>query len=351
MQLKPIDQQVVVLVGASSGIGRETALQFARRGARVVVAARSAPGLQSLVQEIRGAGGSAAAVTADVAELDQVQAIAERAVAEYGRIDTWVHLAAVALYATFVQTTPEEFKRVVDVNLMGQVYGAMVALPHLRRAGGGALIHVSSVEAKRAFPFHSAYAAAKHGVDGFVEAMRVELQREGVPVSVTQILPASINTPLFTKACTKIGVKPMGAPPIYQPNVVADAILYAAEHPVRDVIVGGSARAIIQGQQLSPALMDAVLARVGFEAQMTDEPRGEDTPNNLYEPVPEYDRVEGDFSDQARPVSLYTSLQTHPQLRNVMLAGALLATAAMLQSRTARQGDGSSSRFAVRGSQ
>src|SRR3712207_2602306 len=164
MQLKPVEEQVVVLMGASSGIGRETALRFAKRGAKVVVSARSEQGLDSLVDEIRRGGGGGLAVPAEVTDFEQVKAVADRAVEEYGRLDTWVHLAAVGLFATFEQTTPEEFERVINVNLMGQVYGAMAALPHLKREGRGALIHISSVEAKRSLPFHSAYAASKHGI-------------------------------------------------------------------------------------------------------------------------------------------------------------------------------------------
>src|SRR5215207_5873309 len=180
MRLKPIDQQVVVLMGASSGIGRETAIRFAKRGAKVVVSARDTEALGSLVDEIRRNGGEALAVPADVADFEQVKAVADRAVEEYGALDTWVHLSGVGLYATFDQTEPEEFKRVINVNLMGQVYGAMVALPHLKREGCGTLIHISSVEAKRSAPFHSAYTASKHGIDGFLESLRVEVETRGM---------------------------------------------------------------------------------------------------------------------------------------------------------------------------
>src|SRR3954453_13441099 len=184
MQLKPVGEQVIVVCGASSGIGRATARRFGRCGAKVVVSARSAPGLASLVEGIRTAGGEATAVTADVAEFEQVQRVADTAVERYGRLDAWVHLAAVGLYATFEQTSPEEFRRVIQVDLLGQVYGAMAALPPLRRAGGGALIMVSSIEAKVALPYHSAYAAAKHGVHGFLEGLRIELEAEGAPIQV-----------------------------------------------------------------------------------------------------------------------------------------------------------------------
>jgi NAD(P)-dependent dehydrogenase (short-subunit alcohol dehydrogenase family) len=322
MQLKPVEEQVVVLMGASSGIGRETALRFAKRGAKVVVSARGMEGLNSLVEEIRGKGGQATAVPAEVTEFEQVKAVADRAVEEYGRLDTWVHLAAVGLFATFEQTTPEEFKRVVDVNLMGQVYGAMAALPHLKREGRGALIHISSVEAKRSFPFHSAYAASKHGIDGFLEALRVELRHEGWPISVTQVMPGTINTPFFDKGRTKLGVKPVGVPPIYEPETVANIILYAAENPARDLVSGGAAQMMIINQRLSPRMVDAILAtRAGFSPQMTEEPRSEDDPDNLYAPIRGHDTANNGFRALSR--SLYNWLQMHPTVKR----GAAVATA------------------------
>ncbi|MDF5729225.1 MAG: SDR family oxidoreductase [Rhizonema sp. PD38] len=300
MQLKPINQQAVVVVGASSGIGRNAALQFAHRGAKVVVAARSQPGLESLVEEIRGLSGQATAVVADVTEFEQVKAIADRAVEEYGRLDTWVHNAAVEIYAPFEVTTPEEFKRLIDVNLMGQVHGAMVALPHLKREGRGALIHVTSVEAKRSLPLQSAYAASKHAVNGFLESLRVELMSEKLSISVTEIMPAGINTPLFNKARTKLGVKPMPTPPIYDPSLVAKAIVEAAEHPKREVIVGDAGKLILLAQRISPELVDAYMLQSGFDSQHTNEPKSENAPSNLFEPISGYDKIQGDFGDQAR---------------------------------------------------
>jgi NAD(P)-dependent dehydrogenase (short-subunit alcohol dehydrogenase family) len=332
-QLKPVEEQVVVVMGASSGIGRDTALRFANRGARVVVSARGEKGLNSLVEEIRHDGGEAVAIPADVAEFDRVKAVADGAVEEYGRLDTWVHLAAVGLYATFEQTTPEEFQRVVDINLMGQVYGAMAALPHIKREGRGALIHVSSLEAKRSFPFHSAYAAAKHGIDGYLEALRVELKNEGLPISVTQVLPGTINTPLFDKARTKLGVKPVGIPPIYKHNVVTDVILHAAEHPARDLVAGGAAQVMILNQRLSPRLVDAILAtRVGFEPQKTDEPKSEDAPDNLFEPIEGHDTVKNGF--RARSRSLYNWLQMHPAARRAAAVGTALGLVGALRRRS-----------------
>ena len=184
--------------------------------------------------------------------VDEVKAVADRAVEEYGRLDTWVHIAGVGLFARFEETTPEEFERVIDVNLMGQVYGAMAALPHLKREGRGALVHMSSMGSKRSIPLQSAYCASKHGMEGFLEAMRVELVHEGWPIGVTSIKPATTNTPFFDKARTKLGVKPVAPPPIYDPGVVVEAILFSAENGPRDVIVGGASRAMILGQKISP---------------------------------------------------------------------------------------------------
>jgi len=322
MQLKPIHQQVVAIVGASSGIGRETARRFAEQGAKLVVAARSQPGLDSLVQEIQALGGEAVAITADVSEFDQVQAIADKAVETYGRLDTWVHVAAVGMFARFEQIAPEEFKRVIDVNLLGQVHGAMAALPHLRREGRGALIHVSSMEGRRSLPLQSPYSASKHGVEGFIEALRVELQHEGIPIAVTSVLPATINTPFYRQGRNKLGVQPTGIPPYYQPQEVAKAILYVAEHPTRDFIVGDAGRILDLVQRLSPQLLDTVLALVGIPGQKTPEPESEAAPDNLFEPIPNYNEIEGGFSHLALP-SFSDWLERNPAVKWGAIGGTM----------------------------
>ena len=334
MKLKPVEEQVVALMGASSGIGREAALRFARRGARVVVSARSQEGLDSLVEEIMSAGSEATAVAADSAEFDQVKAVAERAVEEYGRLDTWVHLAAISVFARFDETTPEEFRRAVEVDLLGQAYGAMAALPHLKREGRGALVHVTSVVARRAVPLQSAYCAAKHGADGLLESLRVELRREGWSIGVTNVMPAAINTPFFDNARTKLGVKPKGFPPMYSPGVVADAILYSAEKAPRDIVAGGAAKPMILGQRLSPRLMDAIMLRGGFESQMTDEPKPENAPDALFGPVEDEDRAEAEFGGQTLSRSLVTWLDTHPVAKRGLVAGVALGIAAALRGKS-----------------
>lgn len=289
----------------------------------MVAAARGQEGLSSLVTEIANSGGEAMSVIADTSDFEQVKRVAEKAVETYGRIDTWVHLAAVSLYARFEQTTPEEFSRIIDVNLNGQAYGAMAALPHLRAAGGGALIHISSVEARRALPFQSAYAASKHGIKGFLEALRVELKEENAPISVTEIMPASINTPFFNKARTKLGVKPMGIPPVYQPSLVADAILHAAQHPVREFVVGGAGKAIKMTQELSPGLADQVMLRMGFNGQRTNELKPESAPDNLFEALDGYDRVKGDFSEGAATWTPFNWTTKHPWATRLIAVSAI----------------------------
>lgn len=333
MQLKPINEQVVVIMGASSGIGRATALKFAERGAKLVLASRSQEKLDSLVAEIQSMGGTATAKVADTADWDQVKAVADWAIAVYERIDTWVHNAGIAFYSKFEDITPDEFKHVIDVNLTGQAYGALAALPHLKREGRGALIHVASIESQVAFPFQSAYAASKHGIPGFVDALRLELRHDKIPISVTTIMPAAINTPFYGQAKTKLGVKPNAVPPVYQPETVADQIVYAAEHPVRDLIAGGAGRAFITLNAISPRLMDTLRLVGGFGLQKTNEPKQADEANNFYAPLPDQ-RIDAEWSNQALGSSAYNWLTRHPFARRTLL-NVVLGAVALLASRAA----------------
>ncbi len=332
--LKPISEQVVVIFGASSGIGRETALQFGKRGAKVVVAARGQAGLDSLVEDIEQSGGEALAVVADAAEFEQVEKVAAQAVARFGRLDTWVHTAAISIYAKFEETTPEEFRRVLEVNLLGQIHGALAALPHIRREGRGTLIHVSSVESQVSLPLQSAYACSKHGMAGFLDALRMELQEEGVPIYVADVKPAGINTPLFDHARTKLGVKPQPVPPIYQASVVAEVILHAAEHPTREISAGGGAQLLMMGKRLSPVLADAVMSRMG-QSQKTNQPKPEGAPDNMYESQNERGRVGGDFGASAKGKSIGNWIEFHPGARRA-IKGAAIVGAILLLSRSRR---------------
>ena len=254
-ELKPLNEQVVVVLGAASGIGRLTALEFGRAGAKVVVAARDKEALDSLITEIETAGGEALAVVCDVAYFAQIENIAVRAVETFGRIDTWVHTAAAALYAKFEDIEPDEWKRVIDVTLTGAAWSAMVALPRLKLSKG-ALIQVSSVEAIVAIPYQSAYGAAKHGMKCYLDCLRIELDRDNVPVSVTNIMPSGINTPFFNNARTKLGVKPVATPPIYQPKLAAGAILAAARKPIPEIVVGGGGWLFAVTARTAPHIAD-----------------------------------------------------------------------------------------------
>ena len=263
-----------------------------------------------------------------------MERVAGRAAEEYGGLGTWVHLASVSIFSPFEKITPEEFRRVVEVDLLGQAYGAMAALPHIKRRGGGALVHVTSVLGRRSVPLQSPYCASKHGVDGMLESLRLELRREGWPIGVTNVMPASVNTPFFDKARTKLGFKPRGFPPLYDPGVVADAIIYAAEKAPRDLVAGGAGKGMILTQRLSPRLMDALMLGGGFDAHRTDTPKLEDAPDGLFGPVEGYDKAEGDFVGESLSRSLITWLATHPASKRGAVAGAALSTLAALRARS-----------------
>lgn len=320
IKLKPLNEQTVVIFGASSGIGRIAALDFAKRGANVTVAARSETGLASLVEEIEAFGGKAFYVTADAADFDAVKAVADQTFARYGRIDTWVHSAGTMIFAPFEKTAPEEFKRLIEVNLLGQAYGAMAALPYLRKAGGGALIHITSVEAYRTVPFQSAYGSSKHGVKGFLQALRVELQDEGVSIAVTEILPGAINTPIWDKGRNKFKFKARPPiPPIYHPQIVSNAILFAAENEVREMVAGGGSAGVPLAERFSPRLTDTITGLIGFN-QLSDTPLAPGAPDGLFDVVPELDVIEGRFSDEQLMSDPYTWAKTNPHKVNAIIA-------------------------------
>jgi NAD(P)-dependent dehydrogenase (short-subunit alcohol dehydrogenase family) len=334
---RPLAHQVVVITGAGSGIGRETALAFAHRAATVVVAARGRDPLDSLVGEIERLGGRGLAVPTDVSDYAQVEALARRAVAEFGRIDTWVNNAAVSTYGTVEQMTPEELRRVIEVDLLGQIYGIKAALPHLEAVGDGVLVTVSSTLARRGVALQAAYCAAKHGIVGFTESLRLELRHQGSRISVVDVLPSSINTPLFAHARSKLGVLPMPIPPVYEPKVVADTIVAVAERPVRTVFAGGMGKLLEVGQRLSPALVDRYLLGPGKVVQNQQTDRPDDGVDNLDQPVDDTGTTTGDFGGRSRSRSLYTELVgLHPNRARVA-AGAAVATGAAALARAVRR--------------
>lgn len=322
---RPLDEQVVVVTGASSGIGRATAALLGERGARVVLAARGKEALDAAASEVERAGGRAYPVVTDVAEWPQVAALAETAIVRFGRIDTWVNDAAISAYSTVADTDVEEIQRILQVNFMGQVHGMKAALPHMREQGSGTIINVASALAERSVPLQAAYSASKHAIKGFTEALRLELEGDGIPIDVVLVMPSSVNTPLFSHARSKVDVKPMPIPPVYEPRVVAEAIAQLAEKPRGRVVVGGAGEALVVGQRLSPTLLDRYMTsgRRMVTQQMTDQP--DDGHDNFFAPFAGPGSTEGNFGERSKSTSLYTRhLEMSPGRKRIALLLAAL---------------------------
>jgi NAD(P)-dependent dehydrogenase (short-subunit alcohol dehydrogenase family) len=305
---KPLSEQVVVVTGASSGLGRAIARGAGERGAKVVVTARNEEALENCVAEIEGAGSEALAVPADCAEREQVERVVARAVERFGRIDTYVANAIVTVYSEAARLEPEELRRVIDVNFFGVVHGFWASLPHLR-ASRGTFLHVSSALAYRGIPLQAAYCASKAGLRAFLESARVEEQKAGTGVAVSLVLPGAINTPQFDRDRQKIGYQPQPVPPIYQPEPFAEATLRCAERPVRELPVGWGAQKLLWGQKLAPRAGDWVLRRTGWKGQHTDEPKPLDAPDNLFDTLPGDPGAHGRFDDQSRGSTIWTRLR------------------------------------------
>ena len=330
ISLLPLHEQVIVITGASSGIGLVTARQAAKAGARVVLAARNEGDLRDAVAGIRRDGGRAIHVVADVAELEQVEHVADAAIREFGRIDTWVNNAAVSMYGRTMEVDIADMRRQMDVNYWGQVYGSRTAVPHLL-SRGGALINVASALADRAIPLQGNYCAAKHAIKAFTDALRMELEQEGAPISVTLVKPASIDTPFFEKARTSSGAEPQPVPPVYAPEVVSDVILHAAQYPLRELIAGGSG-VKLSAARFFPRLADLYMQRWTFDSQRTDVPTN-GRADNLYAPVADDGGERGrHWSGHVRQSSLYTRAALHPGLA-VAAVGGLVAALALAANR------------------
>lgn len=278
--LKNLADQAIVITGASSGIGLATARLAAARGARVVLAARSADGLRAAADRIRDLGGEVATVVADVASEPDVRRIAEIAAHRFGGFDTWINNAGVSVYGALDNVPLEDQRQVFETNYWGVVHGSLVALAHLKHRGG-AIINVGSILSERAFPLQGAYSASKHAIKGFTDALRAEVMHDGLPVSITLVKPAGIDTPYEEHAANHLPMRPRNPPPIYAPDVVAKAILHTAEHPLREVTVGGSGRFLETIDHWLPGLTDMVMARLMPSRQQSEEPAGEHRPDGL----------------------------------------------------------------------
>jgi short-subunit dehydrogenase len=337
VKLKKLSEQVFVITGASSGIGLVTAREAARRGAKLVVAARAEDALRQLVEEINSKGGEAVYVAADVGKQDDVRRIAETALERFGRIDTWVNNAGVSIYGKIVDTPVEDMRRLFETDFWGVVHGSLAAVQYLRQRGG-ALINVGSTVSDRAIPLQGVYSSSKHAVKGFTDALRMELEEEGAPVSVTLIKPGAIDTQFTKHAKNLLDKEPALPPPVYAPEAVAEAILHCAETPVRDVFVGFGGKAMGVLDKYAPRLGDKVMETFMFDAQKKNEPARGERERGLYEASGELKERSGD-DIYVSESSLYTKASLHPILSGALFVGAGLATAALV-SRRKSKGDG-----------
>jgi short-subunit dehydrogenase len=306
--------QTVVITGASAGIARATARLYGERGANVALIARGEAGLNGAANEVEKAGGTALPISADVSDYQQVQDAARRIEETFGPIDVWINVAFTSVFAPFAEVSAEEFRRVTEVSYLGFVHGTMVALQRMRLRGTGTIVQVGSALSERSIPLQSAYCGAKHAINGFTSSLRCELLHEGSGVAVTVVQMPAVNTPQFSWVRSKLPRHPQPVPPIYQPEVAARGVVYAADHPRRrQYWVGGSTAATVAANRLIPALLDRYLARTGFDSQQTGQQVGADRPDNLFEPA-DHDRdygAHGVFDDRAHGRSLQLWMSQH----------------------------------------
>jgi NAD(P)-dependent dehydrogenase (short-subunit alcohol dehydrogenase family) len=319
---KPLSEQVVLVTGASSGLGRAIARGAGERGARVVVTARNAEALDDCVREVEAFGAQALAVPADHAIEGEVHQVVERALDRFGRLDTVVASAMVSVFGEFEQLRMEELRRVLDVNLLARIALLQVVLPHLKETRG-TFIDVNSALAYRGIPLQAPYCATKAALRTFLEAVRIEQRKHDTGVDICVVLPGAINTPHFDRVRQRLGFQPQPVPPAYQPEPFAEAVLHCAEHPVRELPVGWGAQKLLWGQKLAPRLADRILERNGWKSQHTQDPKPVDSQDNLFETLPGDPGAHGRFDDRSRESTLWTSLR----LRRRLVGGAAVAAA------------------------
>ena len=318
--------RVVVVTGASSGVGRATARAFASRGASVGLIARGADGLEAARREAERAGSRALTCRADVADAAAVDAAAERVERELGPIDVWINCAMAAVLAPVWQTTAEDFRRATEVTYLGCVHGTLAALARMRPRDAGVIVQVGSALAYRAIPLQASYCASKFAIRGFTDALRCELMHERSNVRITMVQLPGLNTPQFDQVRTTLARQPQPVPPIFQPEVAADAVVFAAAYPRRELWAGHSTVLAIAGNKLAPWLADRYLARTNVDAQQTGDPIEPGRPDYLYVPLPGDRGAHGRFDEQAKPRSLQLGLAKRKRpLLAAALAGALTA--------------------------
>ena len=333
--------RTVVITGASAGIGRATANLFGERGANVGLIARGQTGLDGAVRDVENAGGKALAISADVADYAQVNDAARQVEEFFGPVDVWVNVAFTSVFAPFVEISAEEFRRVTEVSYLGFVHGTMAALGRMRPRGHGTIVQVGSALGERSIPLQSAYCGAKHAINGFTSALRCELLHEGSGVNLTVVQMPAVNTPQFSWVRSKLPRHPQPVPPIYQPEVAARGVLYAADHPRRrQYRVGASTTATILANRVVPGMLDRYLARTGYNSQQTDQPVALGRPDNLWQAIDGPDGRDhgphGIFDDKSHDRSEQLWLAQHPRVLAGLAAGAAV-TGGILTGMRARR--------------
>lgn len=307
----PGDEQVVVVTGASSGVGRAVARAFGERGARVGLLARNEEALNAAAGEIRAAGGEALVCPVDVADAGAVERAAANIEARWGRIDIWVNCAMATVFAPVMETTPEEFRRVTEVTYLGYVHGTQAALRRMVPQDRGTIVQVGSALAYRSIPLQSAYCAAKHAIVGFTDSLRSELIHEGSHVRITAVHLPAVNTPQLLLQRNKMPRQQQPVPPIFAPEAIADAVVWASERAPREMLVGRPTVQAVWGQKLVPGLLDRFLARAAWGGQFADEPNRQDGRDILFAPLPGDPGMHGPYRDRARGPDLQMWLRRH----------------------------------------
>ncbi len=327
--------EVVVITGASAGVGRATARAFARQGASIGLLARGRDGLEAARKEIERAGGRAIALPIDVSDAKQVESAAQSVEEIFGPIDIWVNNAIVSVFSPIKEMTADEFRRVTEVTYLGYVYGTLAALKRMLPRDAGVIVQVGSALAYRGIPLQAAYSAAKHAIQGFVDSLRCELLHDGSRVRVTMVQMPALNTPQFSWVRSRLPKKPQPVPPIFQPEVAAEAIVWAAHHDRPELYVGWPTVKAIVANKLAPRLADWYLARTGYEAQQLDIPAQSDRPDNLWQPLNGDHGAHGAFDHRSHPSSWQFWLSTNRSwLALAALAiGTLLAATALMKPR------------------
>ncbi len=331
VKLKKVEEQVMVITGASSGIGLTTARMAAKRGAKLVLAARNEEALRQLVREIQEGGGQAIHVVADVGKEEDVRAIARAAKERFGGFDTWVNDAGISIYGNLIDISTADLRRLFETNFWGVVYGSLEAARHFRGqqgAYGGAIINVGSEVSDRAVPLQGMYSASKHAVKGFTDALRMELEKAKLPVSVTLVKPTAIDTPFPEHAKTYLEQEPALPPPMYAPEVVAEVILHCAQTPERDVYAGGPAKQHSLMGAVAPRLTDYLMELIYFVKQKSGRP-ADHSDDALYAPTTGL-QERGQSPGTVRESSLYTRASLHPLLTGALVLGAGLAVVALV---------------------